>query len=148
MRLYIAGPMRGQPGHGFPAFDRAKEYLQSLGIVAISPADASRALYPEYDFTTCDGADFPAVSNFSPRDIILMDLKILDTCDGVYALHGWRRSRGAFLEVAYADFLALPVYFESFPMVEEALKRALHSEAGASAFALSTAAVPAAPRRA
>ena len=44
LTVYVAGPMRGKKFFNFPAFDDAKEDLESQGFSVISPADLDRAV--------------------------------------------------------------------------------------------------------
>lgn len=111
--IYIAGPMRGKKYFNFPAFDEARDLLQSEGYNVISPADMDReagfdplVLGEDYDWndlTKCD---------FSLSDAIDRDLEALRRCDAIYLLQGWQRSRGATAEKALAEWIGLHVFYQ------------------------------------
>jgi hypothetical protein len=42
--IYIAGPMRNCPLFNFPAFDKARDFLRSIGFNPISPVDLDREM--------------------------------------------------------------------------------------------------------
>ena len=101
-KAYIAGPMSGYEEFNFPAFNRAEELLrESYGYKhVINPAK----LHP----TT----DLPWV------EFLKLDLRELITCDAVFLLKGWEKSRGATLEAFVAHTLGLRLYKNS-PMCYE-----------------------------
>ncbi len=93
-KVYIAGPMSGYEEFNFPAFNRAEELLQeSYGYKrVVNPAK----LHP----TT----DLPWI------EFLKQDLLELITCDAVFLLKGWEKSRGATLEAFVAYILGLHLY--------------------------------------
>ena len=108
MRLYICGPMRGIPFYNAPAFDAAAERLRADGDDPVSPADIDRAAGLVFD-------DYPTGTELLPpafdlRTLIRRDLDAIDTCDGLVRLPGWENSRGSAVEIAYAEFLGMPVF--------------------------------------
>ena len=104
MRLYLAGPMSGQPRWGFDAFEKAGADLRAVGYDVFSPAEA--------DLAAGFNPESPA-GYFTPeryRDTLVADLHIVAyECDGVAVLPGWEDSPGARAEVALANALRHPV---------------------------------------
>ncbi|HYF73559.1 MAG TPA: DUF4406 domain-containing protein [Nocardioides sp.] len=92
MKVYIAGPMTGYPDFNYPAFFRAAEKLQAVGIEPINPArmDGREGCKTWLDFMRAS----------------LIDIA---NCDGIATLPAWGDSRGAALEVHIARSLDLPV---------------------------------------
>jgi hypothetical protein len=112
MTFYVAGPMRGRPFFNFPAFDKARDYLEALGCSVISPADLDR----ESGF---DPAGLPAdhdwsfiPNGFDLHAAIDRDIAALKRCDGIYLLEGWENSRGALAEKAMAEWLGLWIMYQ------------------------------------
>lgn len=108
MRTYIAGPMRGYVRYNFDAFDLARDFLRGKGHTPISPADIDRLFegwgkYPPPDFD---------MTPEKMKEIIERDLNALKGCDAIFMLKGWQDSKGARLELAYAEFLGLTVIYE------------------------------------
>lgn len=105
MRLYLAGPMSGQPRWGFDAFEEAAFELRFAGYDVWSPAEA--------DLAAGFNPDAPA-DYFTPeryRDTLVTDLHIVAyECDAVAVLPGWEGSPGACAEVALARALHHPVH--------------------------------------
>lgn len=98
--LYLAGPMRGYVQYNFPAFDVAKVELEVSGYRVINPADLDRA------------CGFRADDKFDPANksrFMLRDLAELSHCDGIALLDGWGSSSGVAVEVAYGQYLGLPI---------------------------------------
>lgn len=94
MKVYISGPMTGMENLNRAAFLTAAEQLQRRGYEPVNPAEVELAL----------GATW--------SDYMRADLKLLMDCDAVAVLDGWRRSKGAKLEVHIAEklgMLVLPV---------------------------------------
>jgi hypothetical protein len=92
MRLYLAGPMTGIEAFNFPAFHERAAALRGQGHEVLNPAET-------------DGGDTPRDWSYYMRK----DLVMLAECEAVAVLPGWRRSRGASLEVHVAQALAMPV---------------------------------------
>lgn len=89
--LYIAGPMTGYPDENRATFHAAHAELQSAGYICMNPA--------------LNGLPRTAPWHHHMR----RDYSMLIACAGVALLPGWERSRGARLEVAWADALQMPV---------------------------------------
>lgn len=102
MRTYIAGPMRKRKAWNFPAFDKARDLLISLGHDPVSPADLDRAL----GVTPRPGklpADF--IKQALRRDFIE-----LCKCDAIAFLPGWQNSHGACAERKVARYIGLRLF--------------------------------------
>ena len=92
MKIYLSGPVTGMPGLNRAAFDRAAERLRALGHEVVNPLDTDH-LCPHGDWA----------------EYMRKDLPLLVACDAVAVLPGWRRSKGASLEVAVARALGMPI---------------------------------------
>lgn len=91
MRTYIAGPMTGLPEMNRPAFYAAEDTLLSLGHDPINPADVQLA----------DGASW--------LDYMRQTMRLLTEADAVCVLPGWTASRGAQIEVYWANSVGIPI---------------------------------------
>ncbi|KQW25174.1 DUF4406 domain-containing protein [Acidovorax sp. Root402] len=80
MRIYVAGPMTGYPDLNFPAFHAAAAALRAQGHHMENPAEINAD--PKAQWLDC----------------MRMDIARLVTCDTVYLLPGWEKSRGAKVE--------------------------------------------------
>lgn len=90
-RIYISGPMTGYPDYNFPAFMEAEDKLRSLGYGVINPARIEHK--NKECWVTC------------MRQAITEMMQ----ADAVATLPGWKRSRGAQIEVELAIRLTIPV---------------------------------------
>ena len=99
MRVYISGPMSGLPDLNYPAFFEAEASLLRLGYDVENPASN-----PE-----------PACKSW--RGYMRLALVQLAKSDAVVVLDGWRKSRGARLEVLIARALEMEV-FDTAELVE------------------------------
>lgn len=90
MKLYLSGPMTGQPDHNLPAFNEAAVLLEECGYTVINPAAHG-------------------VGELTWEQYLRRDLRWLLDCEGVATLLGWTTSRGAKLEVHVARELGMPV---------------------------------------
>lgn len=106
--IYIAGPMRGIPEFNFPAFDTAKEKLESEGWVVVSPADMDRTIFGFEGLGTTGNEEIPQELL---RQIATSDITALSICDAIYLLEGWSASKGVVAELAFAKWLELDVLF-------------------------------------
>lgn len=92
MRLYLSGPMSGQPDFGYPVFRDYAQRLRRAGHFVVDPSE---------NF----GGD-PS----RPRDEYMRaDIEHVLSVEAVAVLPGWEKSRGARLEVAIARELEMPV---------------------------------------
>ena len=106
LRFYVAGPMRGKEDNNFPAFDRCKAYLKSLGHEVISPACLDRSL----DINWEGEGDHKSLYLAYARDTAA-----LQVVDAVIVLADYEYSKGVAFEVASANFLGIPVFlFEPY----------------------------------
>jgi len=107
-KVYIAGPMRGHAEFNFAAFDAAKARGTEKGFECISPADLDRA--SGFDAT---GTGLRGTDEEFPRERLLeairRDFDALAECDAIALLPGWENSRGAIMELMWADLLGLEV---------------------------------------
>ena len=93
MIAYLSGPMTGLPGQNYAAFQAAAERLRAQGVQVISPHE----IIP------------PGAGPWSWAQHMRVDLAALLTCDVIVMLPGWETSRGAQLEKAVAEAIAMPV---------------------------------------
>lgn len=122
MRIYVAGPMSGQPNLNFPAFMEAGEQIEAMGHEPVVPID---------DDEHVDGR--PTVESFiatadpeQRAELLKRDLKLLVECDAIAVLDGWRESNGASMEVRVARELEMPVLDAETlePVAETCLQKA------------------------
>lgn len=105
MRIYIAGPMSGYYIWNWPAFDAVRDKVNAMGFEAVSAADLNRA-------RGLDDSMYPDESAGGTRaEALLDDLKHLATCDAIFLMTGWERSKGAKVELLFARYLDLTVFF-------------------------------------
>lgn len=90
-RTYISGPMTGLPEFNFPAFHAKAAELRQAGVDVINPAEHDEA------------PDLPW------QVYLRKDIKMLMDCDTIHMLPGWRKSRGARLELLIALKLGFAV---------------------------------------
>lgn len=90
-KIYVAGPMSGLPGLNFPAFHVTAAALRAQGHTVINPAEINPDLGAKWE------------------DCMRADIAQLVTCDSIYLLAGWERSRGAALEHHIAFALGLDI---------------------------------------
>jgi nucleoside 2-deoxyribosyltransferase len=97
VKVYLAGPMRGYPGHNHPAFHDAAAALRAAGHEVFSPPEHSPA--------------DPDEANAQIRSLLGADLAwITATAEAVVLLPGWERSKGALAEAATADAIGVRTY--------------------------------------
>lgn len=111
MRIYVSGPMRSIPHYNFPAFDEAAEKIRLEGHKAINPADLDREMgfHPEELPDDWDWNEYPPGTDAS--EFVDRDLDALATCDAIYMLPGWEKSKGASAEHAVAQWRGLTVFY-------------------------------------
>jgi len=100
MRVYISGPITGQPRDNRPAFSLAADLLAGAGFEFVNPHDLGASLRRLREMK---GGKPPTWI-----DYMRVDLAALLGCQAILLLPGWERSRGATLEKHLADELAIP----------------------------------------
>jgi len=100
MKIYLAGPMRGLPEFNFPAFFAAAKDLRKRGWEVFNPAE--RDLNRDHFNPKTDAAKPMAY-------YMQYDLRAVCRSDAVVVLPGFRKSKGARLEVHVAREIGIPV---------------------------------------
>ncbi len=95
--LYLSGPMTNMPDLNRPAFNDMALKLRRRGYAVINP--------PELDSKEPCG---------TWEDCLRRDLRALTRCDAIATLPGWKKSRGANLEVFVGKALSYPVRSAKF----------------------------------
>lgn len=85
--------MDGMPALNFPAFHAAAAQLRAQGHAVENPAEVE------------------ANTNANWLECMRLDLPRLLTCEAVYMLPGWERSRGAVIERGLAMSLGLEIVY-------------------------------------
>lgn len=99
MKVYLAGKMSGEPGHGFPVFHAAAADLRERGYEVVNPAESPTS-------TDMEGIA-RGVAVVAGEDI-----------EAVVVLPRWTLSKGARLEAYVAAELAKPIL--AYPEMESA----------------------------
>ena len=85
MRVYISGPITGTKDY-MKRFAEEEERLKKKGYSVINPAKVN--------------AQLPEDTTY--EEYMAMSLIMLDMCDAIYMMDGWKNSRGANREYGYA----------------------------------------------
>lgn len=113
MKLYVAGPMRGVPLFGQPAFKTATTLLRSLPWITevFNPAERDESVGFDSSQAVTGSEEDMRRQNFSLREALGADLAyITQQADGVVLLNGWEKSLGAIAERNTAHALGLDIY--------------------------------------
>ena len=82
--VYLSGPITDVPNY-WEAFEKAEDFLTSLGWIVLSPAKHPKGLTNE--------------------QYMRIDFAMIDVADVVLFLPGWEDSRGAMLEMQYCGYI-------------------------------------------
>lgn len=109
---YLAGPMTGIPQFNFPLFLETAERLRAQGYDIVSPAELDSDETKAAAMASPDGAVGSGTTNGETwGDFLARDVKLVaDEVDGIIALPGWEKSRGAVLETFVARLCGKPVW--------------------------------------
>lgn len=102
MRVYLSGPITGTQGSR-ERFGRAERMFAERGIAVVNP-ERTLACMPE---------------GLVHGDYMHVALAMLDICDVVYMMRGWRRSKGCKMEIKRAEKLKKVIFFEGGENEEE-----------------------------
>jgi Domain of unknown function (DUF4406) len=107
-RVYISGPMSGFDNCNFAAFDAAAERILRQNDTPVNPAAIVRAL--GYD----GGPElYLRDKEFFYKDIMNILSQVLQSCQQIYMLRGWERSKGARAEHALAEHFGVYILYEA-----------------------------------
>lgn len=116
MRVYCSGPITNMPDHNRAAFDAAAKRLTAQGHFVINPHRISELFgTPDEIAKSFDamyhielfGPDYKPSKVYAKeaqlaRSVMSADLAAVRSCDAIYLLRGWEKSRGAKKELAEA----------------------------------------------
>jgi hypothetical protein len=107
MRIYLAGPMRGQPLFNFPAFFRAAMALRDDGHFVDNPAERDMAV----GFNpACDIEHPDNIKVFNLKTAFEWDFEAITNAQAIVLLPGWEASKGVQAELVLALALKRDVY--------------------------------------
>ncbi|MDD3138926.1 MAG: DUF4406 domain-containing protein [Lachnospiraceae bacterium] len=95
MRIYISGKITGTTDY-MQRFQKAQEYLESSGYSVVNPARIN--------------AEMPKDTTW--QQYMAVSLTLLETCEAIYMIDGWKDSEGARTEYNYAVTNNINVYYE------------------------------------
>ncbi len=95
MRIYLSGGVTGIDNYK-EMFAAAEEKLKKAGYRVLNPTKINDNM-PE---------------DSTHDEYMHMSYAMMDVCDAVYFLNGWRNSLGANQERGYAQAKKMPMYFE------------------------------------
>lgn len=84
MIVYLSGSISGCLDTYKTKFAEAEKFCRELGYIVINPAVLPHGLEPDRYMPIC--------------------LAMLDAADAIFMIKGWGESRGAALELAYAEY--------------------------------------------
>lgn len=88
-KIYISGPMTGIKDYNNPAFMSASYDWQDAGFIVLNPVTLPEGL--------------------EQREYMDICLAMLRAADAIYLLKGYKNSKGAMAELAYAEKLELEI---------------------------------------
>ena len=103
--------MTGIKDFNFPAFDRAEIQLSLDGWTPINPANIDRA----HGLDCMGMSGNPKELGWSNKQagiVICRDIMAISECDAIYMLKGWETSKGANIELGFANLIGIQVIHE------------------------------------
>lgn len=95
MLRYISGPVSGVDNFE-DNFIQAKKAIEASGHTSLSILDCSAFKHDRFKWSDC----------------MKFCIEMLEKCDCILMMNGWRTSVGATIERAWAEKIGIPVYYE------------------------------------
>lgn len=95
MKVYISGPITNNEGY-MKKFQAAERELKKRGFETVNPA------------TVLD----PLPNTTTHAEYMHVSYALMDLCQGIFLLEGWKNSKGATLEYKYATASRMAIFFE------------------------------------
>ena len=106
--LYVAGPMTGKVDLNYPFFREVGQNLTDCGYRVLNPVDVDD-LHAAEELDTLTKCEVCYHNRKHEWDWYMRrTVKMLCDADGIALLRGWEQSRGAKIEVAFAQALNMP----------------------------------------
>jgi nucleoside 2-deoxyribosyltransferase len=105
MLVYIAGPYTQYEDNG-RVFTRDENVGAARRITKEAIAAGHAAICPHKNFEALEEE-----LGWEASDWLEMDFEIIDRCDALLVVPGWRNSHGTQREIEYADEHGIPVYY-------------------------------------
>lgn len=103
MKVFISGPVSGHFDYKYK-FNEAENKLKSLGYEVVNPAKI-------LDFDSNLESD--KESHLLKYDIMMNNCyELIDECDSIYHIEGWRKSEGCLAEHRYAQLRGKNMLYE------------------------------------
>ena len=100
--IYLSAPMRGMPQENRALFTEKQNEYTDNGYITITPLDAAETVH-----ISSNTVDVPLSA------YMVQDMLEISCSDAVVVLsHQWRQSLGVKAEIAFAESIGKPVYFE------------------------------------
>lgn len=146
MKVYLGGPMRGQPLYNFQAFENATWALREAGIEVVSPHEldmrhdrVSASYYKEPDgLRIFRHVALPDSENVTDQLLRMLadDIRQMRGCDALIFLDGWENSLGCQVEDAARELARIPRFlltrtddgWELIDPIEQEQRDAVHPE--------------------
>lgn len=107
--IYIAGPYRAES---------LAEIQHNIFEARIYAED----IWQLGHFAFCPHLNSANMDGLVPDEVFLAaGLLMIEKCDAVYVVHGFRKSKGTLAEIAHATKLGIPVYY-SIEKLKEGMK--------------------------
>jgi len=103
MRVFISGAITGVNNYE-NTFAKAQIKLLEEGYTVINPAVLAKGMLPH--------------EHFNHSEFMSVTLAMLALCDAIYMLEGWEHSKGAKMELLFAESRNKKIIFEKEPCGE------------------------------
>lgn len=107
--VYLAGPMEGEPEHGYPVFNEVEAYINAHGLTVYDGSD----IRPEGLNVVNPARNFDGNPNLPRAQYFRQDLPQVALADIIVLLPGYAKSKGTDLEIRCGEETGA-VFFEAY----------------------------------